>query len=596
MALVSALVLIVLLRSIPNRGTRLPPPPKEPAHIPFKNNPTWTPDENLKAESRLGMVVSDTDRCTRLGLEILEIGGNAADSAVTTCLCIGTVDTMFSSGIGGGAFITSKLANSTDAISIDAREMAPGGASINMFEGDPRKSKSGGLAVAIPGELMGLWTLYKEHGSGYLSWAQLVEPVADIAINGWEVDVRLAFALEYMEDSLRFFKKDWDFLYGKNGKLVKEGDILKRVNYGKSLQAIAKGGIETFYSPTGFIAQSLARKAQEWGGILTPEDFAMYQTVVEEAIRVDNFTSANLTVFTSNGASSGLALASALRIIDSWDHTNATTDFGPEETHMLVEAMKWLSSVRSNLGDINVTNKNATDVALHKERYAHFISDTFVDNASAKFDPNKTLQLRDYEPAFEPNDPHGTSSLSVVDRWGNSVTLTTTINLLFGSLVHDPATGIILNNEMDDFSQPGVKNAFGLAPSVYNYIEPYKRPLSSSAQSIVVNSDGSLELVVGAAGGSRICTAILQAIVRTFLYGRDVVSVIANPRLHHQLIPNEVVVEPPKDGTMYHNLAEKGHTVVEHTPASAMNAIRVLNGLFVGQGDFWRKLGVAYGL
>lgn len=602
LAISTAIILLLLTFNVISvrfdKNPKFPSPPKVPAHIPFKNNPTWTPDDKYKAISTSGMVVSDSETCSRLGLEILKLGGNAADSAITTCLCIGATNTMFSSGIGGGAFITSKLSNETFAISIDAREMAPSGASINMFKEDPNLSRTGGLAVAIPGELMGLWTLFNEHGSGNLKWNDLIQPVANIAIIGWKIDIRLAFALDYMKDSFKFFEKDWSFLYRDDGELLKTGELMKRVKYGETLQSIGKYGVEAFYNPKGIVAQSLSKKAQEYGGIITAEDFGEYKVVLEEAIRIDNFTDDNLTVFTSNGTSSGIALASALRIIDEFGDTKngSNQDFGVEETHKLIEAMKWLSSVRSNLGDINVKNKNETEIELHREKYLHFLTDEFVSNAASKFKSNETLELKDYEPAFEPNDPHGTSSLSIVDQWGNAVTLTTTINLLFGSLVHDPETGVILNNEMDDFSQPGVKNAFGLAPSVFNYIEPFKRPLSSSAQSIVVNKDGDLELIIGAAGGSRICTAILQAIVRTFIYGKDIVNVIANPRVHHQLIPNEVSVEPPTDNQLYAKLNEKGHKVVEIRPASAMNGIRVKDGVFIGQGDFWRKLGTAVGL
>lgn len=599
---VSSATLVLLLitlnvLSLPSKNSpEIPSPPKEPAHIPFKSDPTWHPSEEYKAVSKSGMVVSDSERCSKLGLEILKLGGNAADSAVTTCLCIGTIDTMFSSGIGGGAFITSKLSNESFAISIDSREMAPAAASINMYKGNPLLSKTGGLAVAIPGELMGLWTLFQEHGSGNLEWNDLIKPVADIAINGWEVDVRLAFALKYVGESFKFFNNDWNFIYADDGSFLKAGEVMKRVKYGETLKSIGEFGVDAFYNPNGVISQSLARKAQEWGGILTAEDFGEYKVVLEEAIKIENFTEHDLTVFTANGTSSGLALASALKIIDKFGHSESTKDFGVEETHKLIEAMKWLSAVRSNLGDINVNNKNETEVKLHHEKYQHFLSDEFVLDAASKFKSNETLDISEYGPAFEPNDPHGTSSLSIVDKWGNAVTLTTTINLLFGSMVHDPATGVILNNEMDDFSQPGLKNAFGLAPSVFNYIEPFKRPLSSSAQSIVVNKDGGLELVIGAAGGSRICTAILQGIVRTFIYGRDIVDVIANPRVHHQLIPNEAVIEPPKDDKLVSELTEKHHKVVEHSPACVMNGIRIKDGVFTGQGDFWRKLSYAAGL
>lgn len=597
----SLVFLVILLELLPKSSNSpfrdFPDPPKQPAHLPYKQSPTWDPTHEHKRISQLGMVVSDSERCSQLGSDILSQGGNAADAAITVCLCIGATDTMYSSGIGGGSFITAKLHNESSAISIDSREMAPGKAHKDMYKHNDRLSKTGGLAVAIPGELMGLWTLHEMHGSGKFSWEDLVMPVSDLVTNGWNIDIRLAFGLEMLKENLEFFNDDWQFVHHANGSIMKEGDLMKRVAYGKTLRKIAQHGVQEFYNPQGEIAQSLSKKAQEWGGVLTAEDFGHYKVVVQDAIKVQNFTNENFTVFTSSGSSSGLALASALKVLDNFpvELENEKEDFG-EQTHKLIEAMKWLSSVRSNLGDINVTNKNQTERELHNDKYQSFLSEDFVQRASSKFNSNHTLPIDEYEPAFEPNDPHGTSSLSVVDQWGNAVTLTTTVNLLFGSMVHDPETGVILNNEMDDFSQPGVNNAFGLAPSVFNYIEPYKRPLSSSAQSIVVNSEGELELVVGAAGGSRICTAILQAIVRTFVYGKDIVDVIANPRLHHQLIPNVVAMEPTFNEQIVDTLKDKNHDVTQLAPASAMNAIRVEKGVMIGQGDFWRKKGQAVGV
>lgn len=591
---VLAVVLVVIFLSLRPHKIPFPHVPDIPAHIPFDRTPKWDPETNVTAFSKKGMVASDSRYCSQMGIDILRRGGNAADAAVTTCLCIGATDTMFSSGIGGGAFITA-LKKGLGAISIDAREMAPKAAHVNMFEGREHYSQYGGLAAGIPGELKGLWTLHKLHGSKNLAWEDLVLPVADLVDNGWKIDVRLAFALKTQLSAFKYFRKDWDFVF-KSGtnQLLEEGDLMRRPALAKTLRYVAEQGASVFYDPNDYIARSLAAKVQEYEGILTPEDFGKYEVVVEDAIKLSNFTNNNLTVFSANGASSGLALVTGLSILDQFDSFEKT-DYTPVGTHRMIEVMKWMASTRSYLGDGGYYNTNKTQLQERRQRYSKFLSKEYIQSVKEKINDNFTNPWENYDPAYEPNDPHGTSSLSVVDKGGNAVTLTTTVNLLFGSCVHDPNTGVIMNNEMDDFSVPHTRNAFGLSPSVYNYIEPYKRPLSSSAQSIVVNSKGNVELVIGAAGGSRITTAILQGIVRTFIQGKNITNVIANPRIHHQLLPDNIFFERPVSDVLIKELEGKGHTVELISPMTAMNAIRVTSEGMWGQGDWWRKFGVAVG-
>ncbi|GMM31175.1 gamma-glutamyltransferase [Martiniozyma asiatica (nom. inval.)] len=589
---------IVTIHRNPTHRKPFPKLPDAPAHVPFVRKPTWNPEYNTSSESVNGMVVSDSEICSKVGSEILKLGGNAADAAISTCLCIGTVDTMFSSGIGGGAFITSF--KNGEAISIDSREMAPGAAYEDMFKNDELGSKFGGLSNAIPGELMGLWSLFKKHGSGKIKWKDLVLPVVDIAENGWLIDSRLQFALEKQRNALRYFNGDWEFVYREDGTLMKAGDLMQRPALAKTLRTIASDGVDAFYNPKGFIAKSLAKKSQQWGGILTAEDFGHYKPIIQKAISIDNFSNDNLTVYTANGVSSGLALAAGLKIFDSYNEFSKLNEqaekFNSLLTHRILETMKWVASVRSNLGDVS-QSQNKTEIKEHALRYSRFLSDEFIDHVLSKMNDNHTLPWQEYEPAYEQNDPHGTSSLSVVDKDGNAVTLTTTVNLLFGSCVHDPKTGIILNDEMDDFSMPHTKNAFGLSPSVFNFIEPYKRPLSSSSQSILVDSNGKVKMVIGAAGGSRIVSAVIQAIIRYAFQKLDIVNIIANPRIHHQLLPDIANIEiiDKLDDELVQFLTKKGHVVEAEMPQSAMNGIIVVNGVLWGQGDYWRKLGSAVG-
>jgi gamma-glutamyltranspeptidase / glutathione hydrolase len=574
-----------------------PTVPDVPAHIPFQKQATWEPETNRTAFSKEGMVASDSEVCSSMGAEILRKGGNAADAAVITCLCIGGTHTMLSSGIGGGAFITSKLINEPNAISIDAREMAPRAAYAEMFEDKEHRSQYGGLASGIPGELMGLWKLHQLHGSGEIEWRDLVLPVAELMEKGWEVNQLFAFALKTQLPAFKYFRKDWDFVFkGKGYQLLEAGDTIKRTAFAQTLRYIAEHGATAFYDSQDYIARSLSAKIQEWEGIITPEDFDMYDVIVEDALKLDNFTSNNYTVYAANGASSGLALISGLSIIDALGSVSASEHYTEKTTHRMVETMKWMAATRSYLGDIGIHNDNQSQIREREERYNKFLSKDYIDDVLSKIDDEQTHSWDFYNPAYEMNDPHGTSSLSVVDKYGNAVTLTTTVNLLFGSCVHDPVTGVIMNNEMDDFSLPHTKNAFQLSPSVYNYIEPFKRPLSSSAQSIVVDSDGGVKLVIGAAGGSRITTAVFQGIIRTLVENKNITETIAYPRMHHQLIPERVFFETPISEALVESLTSKGHEIEKAKPQSAMNAILVDTEGMWGQSDWWRKFGVAVGV
>lgn len=596
-SIISIFIVIFYVHVSSLKKIEYPPLPKVPAHVPFLGGPTWKPDSKLVVKAKHGAVASDIERCSKLGVEILQKGGFAADAAITTCLCIGTLDTMYSSGIGGGAFITTKLANQSGATSIDAREMAPGAAYRDMFKCREIASKYGGLAVATPGELKGLYTLYKLHGSGNLSWSELVSPVAKIAREPRKISDLLGGSIEVQNKAFELYKKDWLFLFNSDGTLKKSGDMMSRPALAHTLDLIAQNGSDAiFYDPNGPIAPHIVSKVREWGGILTAEDFSRYQAVVEPALEIHNFSDRNLTVYSPAGSSSGLALLSALSIINGLNKTEHT-DFAAVPTHRMVEAMKWLASARTHLGDIGVYNTNDTAIREHKRRYAKFLSKQWIEHAQHLVLDDKTLpSFHDYEPAYQPNDPHGTSSLTVIDQWGNTVSITTTVNLLFGSVVHDPTTGVILNDEMDDFSVPTEKNAFDLRPSIYNYIEPYKRPLSSCAQSIIYDpSTNRTDMAIGAAGGSRIPTAILQALVRTYYYKMDLLSTLAYPRIHHQLIPEVLYIEKPIKPDMVDAMIARGHTVEAVGHMTAMNGIKVEDDAIYALSDYWRKFGHAAG-
>lgn len=544
---------------------------------PLKREPSLDPDRSHLHKSQFGAVSSDIDICSDMGVEILQKGGFAADAAVTVGLCIGLVNS-FNSGIEGGGYIVSKRYGE-DAISIDTREMAPLRAHKDMFKGQEYLSKVGGLAAGVPGELKGYYTLFKTQGSGKLSWKDVIDPVIELAEKGWNTSVVLAAAVEADKKFFRDHYSEWETVFKGNSThdVIKAGDWTNRPAFAKTLRLIANNGSDAiFYDPDGPIASNLIKAVNAKGGIFTRDDFLTYEVDVSPALKT---TYLDNDVYTCAGSCSGPALISGLNILDHFGALEGG-DMDPLATHRLIETMKWVASAKSRLGD-STTNETT-----------HVTSEDWTNYALKHINDNQTqANWSDYKPAFEINNPHGTTHFSIVDRYHNAVSITSTINLLFGCLVRDPVTGIILNNEMDDFSVPGVPNAFGVEPSIYNFIHPRKRPLSSTAATIVVNELGKPDLVIGAAGGSRIVTAVLQAIVRVYSYNMPILETLAYPRIHHQLLPDQIEHEVHIGSDVLGSLKAKGHKLLEQPPKTAMNAIRRWEAEYHAVSDYWRKRG-----
>ncbi|EGW34774.1 uncharacterized protein SPAPADRAFT_57841 [Spathaspora passalidarum NRRL Y-27907] len=596
--LFTTITLVLVIHKFLSFGNTSPPPisfqyvtNEDPIqHI---GQPTLNPDSKHRHTAGNAMVACDVPLCSTMGKQILQSGGNAADAAVTVALCIGSINS-HSSGIGGGALILSK--HGRDVVSIDAREMAPSGAFKDMYEHDGSLagellSKIGGLSIGIPGELAGLYQLFKLHGSGHLTWAELIDPVIKLNRDGFECSELFEGVIEKQSkilDLIPSIKTNWDFIFNK-GEHLRHGDWIKRKNYANTLELIAKNGSSSiFYDPQGPIVPNLVKTIHQYGGIVTSEDFTKYEVNIDEAI---TSTFQNKTIYTASGISSGLALVSGLKFFDRvYNKDDEPTSFN----HKLIESFKWLTSVRSRLGDVSPE--------YQQELISNYTSDHWIDEvlSTGKFSPNTTFPWKNYDPKYDIVEDHGTAHFSIVDKDDNAVAFTTTVNLLFGSMIYDPATGIILNDEMDDFSRPQISNAFNLTPSIYNFIKPYKRPLSSMAPTIIMDSHNRTELVIGAAGGSRITSAILQAIVRQFYRGTSLLQAIGFPRMHHQLIPQYVMIE---NLTMFdeefvgvrEKLEAMGHEFVETGTLTAMNGIRRVGQKLEGVCDWWRKRGEADG-
>lgn len=588
---------------------------KGPAHnidiTPIDRSPSMTPDTKYAVYGDNGVLSSDLKVCNDLVIDkILNPfpKANAADMTVTLTLCIGMIN-FFNSGIGGGGYLVMHDHQNKDNINLDFRELSPMKAHPSIYADSDWSTKVGGLSIATPGELMGLFELYKLKGSGTVKWSELLQPIIELGETGWEIDEILGATLNIYESIFTLLPESWSFVLNstKDG-VLKQGDWIKRPKLAETLRILAQNeSVAPFYDPEGYLVKSMVQTVQRAGGILTCKDFQNYNIHQTEPLTTtirrgfQNMPHNDLSVITSSGSSSGAALISALKIMDHFP-TVIGGDCLDESNFHLIETMKWMGSARSRLGDyqgdelpgriLKVLNDTWSDMAFNLiQNHTEW---DHVNNV-ARF--HTMGNYTDYRPVYKMNEPHGTAHLSIIDHFGNAVSLTTTINLLFGSIVHDPNTGVIFNNEMDDFAQETKYNSFDLAASVYNLIEPLKRPLSSTSPTIILNEIGRPDLVIGASGGSRITTAILQSLIRLYWYDMPLLETVAYPRFHHQLLPDRVEVEsiPMIGKRTISKLRAMGYEVIEQVPKSVINAIKSHRAGWVGVSDYWRKRGVSQG-
>ncbi|KAG7449552.1 gamma-glutamyltranspeptidase [Guyanagaster necrorhizus] len=530
-------------------------------------------------EAEHGAVASENKRCSDMGVEVLKDGGNAIDAAVSVTFCVGVVN-MFSSGIGGGGFMTvripSKDANSSSEVfDIDFREVAPALSNSSMFSGGSNSSMFGGLSVAVPGELRGLEEAHKRWGT--VPWKRLVQPSVDLAA-GWQVDKELGRRIPWFVD-LMLGNPDWRDIFAPNGVLLKEGEMIRRTNYSRTLATIATGGADAFYK--GPIADALVQKITMTGGILSHADLEGYKVKVSRALQG---TYRDRKIHTTHAPTSGPVLLHMLNLMEKYD---LETRDGVN-THRSVEAMKFGFSARTRICDPGF--QNITDIinSISTKTFANIIFPNITDGHTHPPDY--------YNPKYDVLTDHGTSHTSIVDKNGMAVSLTSTINLVFGSEVLDPVTGVILNDEMDDFSVPGTPNGFGLWPSPYNYPEPGKRPLSSTTPTIIENADGSFYLSIGGSGGSRIFPAVFQVILN-LEWGLDLSSAIEFGRLHNQLYPLFLDADNVYPSDILDDLRRRGHNVIVadvNRVASAVNGVMIKDGKIFAASDS-RKNGIAAG-
>ena len=526
-----------------------------------------------------GMVATDEELASRVGVEILQKGGNAVDAAVATAFALAVVEPA-AGNIGGGGFMLVRMADGRTGF-LDYREVAPGKATRDMYikpDGklDNEASVIGYKSVAVPGTVAGLELALKTYGS--MKLADVMAPAIRLGENGYPVSAKLAKEFNEERRHLQKFSVSRR-IFLKNGEMYKPGETLRQPELAATLKRIAKNGAAEFYR--GETARMLVRDMAALGGLITMDDLAQYQPKVREVLRAKYALDGHTWEVLSSPppSSGGVAMIEALNMLKNvplkgWDDL--------ESVHMVAETMRRVFADRAAyLADPDFA-KVPVD-GLISACYAKEIAAT-IDLRRAS--PSTTVHAGEPHVCGEEasnaapaeislNDGPHTTHFSVVDRAGNAVASTTTLNDGYGSHVTSSA-GFLLNDEMDDFTtQPGVPNAlFGLIQSEANAIAPGHRPLSSMTPTILLR-DGKLSFVTGSPGGPTIISAVLLTVINWMRLGLDAQAAINAPRFHHQWLPDRLLMEQQFPAPMEQGLNAMGHATKRRGHIGLVNAIGI---------------------
>lgn len=474
------------------------------------------------------MVVSAREEASSIGVEIMKKGGNAFDAMAATDMAL-AVCFPFAGNIGGGGFMVYHLASGENG-TLDYREKAPIAAYEKMYQDEtgeivPNLSTEGALAVGIPGTVAGMYDAHKRFGK--LEWKEVVQPAIDLAKRGFVVTEKQAASLNSNRNKFTkvntktiLFDKEW-----------KVGDTIKIPKLATTLEKIRDKGKDAFYK--GEIAKQIAKFIQENGGIITVEDLAKYKVVWREALK---FNFKDFQIITMGPPSSGgIVLGQILKSIEdeplqSYGHNQ------PKYIQLITEASRRAYADRAYyLGDPDFVNVPVEEL----------LSNDYLKRRMNNIDFQRATPSSDIKHGkIEWVESNETTHYSIVDKYGNAVSVTTTINGAYGSKLFNSELGFFFNNEMDDFSaKPGEANMFGLVGGSANKIEPEKRMLSSMTPTIITKN-GNLYMVLGTPGGSTIITTVLQTILNQTVFGMDMQQSVNAKRFHHQWLPDEILLEP----------------------------------------------------
>jgi len=525
----------------------------------------WVHAASFRPEKSVdGAVIATSKFATDAGMQVLRTGGNAVDTAVCVAYTMAVTHPV-AGNLGGGGFAVIRTADGK-IYSLDFREMAPGQATRNMYldaAGNvvPKLSLDGYLAVGVPGTVAGMSAMLERFGTKKLS--ELMQPAIQYAEKGFVVSARNAETFKEHQPRLSKYASSRRYFLKPDGSTYREGDLLVQKDLAKTLRAIAQRGPKAFYE--GSIADLIEKDMKANGGIITKDDLKRYKPIWREPVR-GNYRGYEI-VSMGPPSSGGTHIIQMLNILEGFD-LKAMGPNSASAVNVMAEAMRFAYADRSEfMGDPDFV-KVPVDTLISKD---------YAERLRKRIDPGKATPSNQVRPGTSFNkEGSNTTHYSVVDRWGNAVSITYTINDYYGSAAAVNGAGFLLNNEMDDFAiKPGVPNLYGLLGGDANAVEPYKRPLSSMSPTIVLK-DNQVLMVVGSPGGPRIITTVMQVMLNVVDHGMTIREAVDAPRVHLQWIPDELRVE--KNGLSAdtaEKLAAMGYKIQVRANMGDVNAIMV---------------------
>ena len=535
-----------------------------------------------------GMVASQHYLASKVGEDILNKGGNAYDAAVAVGFALAVVLPR-AGNIGGGGFMVMHDASSKENYSIDYREKAPLKASKDMYLNEDGsvnylRSTIGYLAIGVPGTVYGMWEVHKKFGS--MPWEELVQPSIDLAKNGFVMSPYMTMTLNRSHKKLSQFSETESIFY--EDFPIEFNTLLVQPDLANTLTLIAQNGVAGFYE--GEVADKIVSAMKENGGLISHRDLKKYKPSWRKPLKGSY---RGLDIITMGPPSSGgIHLIQMLNILENHDLNNLGHN-NPRYVSLLAEVMKYAYADRSKyLGDPDffdvpiqeLTSKEYATAINQKLKLYAFMTPPPAPSSSVK--PGQFMRKESME----------TTHYSIADKYGNIISNTYTLNSSYGSGVTIPGTGILMNNEMDDFSaSPGSPNQFGLLGGEANKIVPEKRPLSSMTPSIILK-DGMPYFATGTPGGSRIITSVLQSILNVVDFEMEVSDAILAPRVHHQWYPDVLQLEKSYNSLHAESLAKKGYEIKMINPGTALQMVMIKNNFYYGFGDTRRPDSLAIGV
>ncbi len=523
-----------------------------------------------------GMVVAQEGTAAKIGVDILRRGGNAIDAAVATGLAL-AVTLPRAGNLGGGGFMLVYLAKEKKTVAIDYREIAPADTPPGVFlnekgEAEPMKSRDTGLAVGVPGTVAGLALALREYGSGKFSLAELVAPAVALARDGIEVTDDLADSLPAAQARLNRWPSAARIFLHPDGSTPGRGERLVQTDLASVLEAIGRDGERAFYE--GPVAEKIVASVRAAGGRMTLDDLKSYHAV--ERAPLHGTYRGHEIVTIPPPSSGGVHIIELLNVLEGFPLAAQGAN-SAANIHVMAEAMKLAYADRAEyLGDPDY-------VAVPVKG---LISKAYAEGLRAEISLTRarpSAEIKALDPM--PYESDQTTHFSIVDKDGNAVANTYTLNFSYGLGLVAEGTGILLNNELDDFAaKPGAPNAYGLVGGSANAPGPRKRPLSSMAPTMMFRN-GELELVTGSPGGSRIITIVTEIILDVIDFGMNIAEATEEVRIHHQWLPDELQVERGLTPDTIRLLETLGHKVAMHDAWGSAQSISRENGVLMGAAD-----------